>query len=111
MMLLSSKKTPLTVQVNLDRQTKRVFDNSYCSEIHKEQDNLFKEKIIINNIEIPIKFSESVEKFLPSAETMSAWYLAHYGVSSPLDLEPKRIGESLEKLAAWWVSVSIKWLE
>ncbi|EAZ88145.1 hypothetical protein [Crocosphaera chwakensis] len=65
----------------------------------------------INGIDIPLKFSDSTERFLPSTETISAWYLANYGISNALDLEPEVVGEALERLAKWWVSVSTKRLD
>ncbi|MDJ0601154.1 MAG: hypothetical protein QNJ37_20215 [Crocosphaera sp.] len=97
MMLLSSK-TSLTVPTHSNRQIEGAFNDSY-------QERWFAEIITINGIEIPLKFSDSREKFLPSAETISAWYLAHYGISNPLDLDPGLIGEALENLATWWVNV------
>ncbi|WP_156922835.1 hypothetical protein [Crocosphaera subtropica] len=99
MMLLSSK-TSLTIQTNSNRPIEGVFDDIY-------QKHWFEDRITINGIHIPIKFSDSRENFLPSQETISAWCLAHYGLSNLLDLEPEQIEESIEKLATWWVSVSM----
>ena len=98
MVLLSSKTSPL-VPTNDNRLFERVFNDSY-QELGSE------ERITINGIDIPLKFSDSSEQFLPSAETISAWYLANYGISNPLDLDPLLLGEALEKIATWWVSVS-----
>ena len=98
-MVLLSSKTSLSVPTNDNRQIDRGSDNTY-------QERWFEEKITINGIDIPLKFLDSSEKFLPSAETISAWYLANYAISSPLDLDPELLGEALEKLATWWLSVS-----
>ncbi|MGK7939070.1 MAG: hypothetical protein AB4062_02710 [Crocosphaera sp.] len=98
-MVLLSSKTSRFGLTNDNRQIEEVFNDIY-QELGSE------EKITINGIDIPLKFSDSSEQFLPSAQTISAWYLAHYGISSPLDLEPEKVGEALEKLATWWVSVS-----
>ncbi len=98
-MVLLSSKTSLSVPTNDNRQIEEVFNDIY-------QERCFEEKITINGIDIPLKFLDSPEKFLPSAETISAWYLANYAISSLEDLEPEKVGEALEKLATWWVSVS-----
>ena len=99
MMPLSSKTYPC-LETNYDREIEFTFNNFY-------QERWFEERITINGIEIPLKFADYREKFLPSPETISAWYLAHYGISSPLDLEPERVGESLRLLATWWANVSL----
>ncbi len=98
-MVLLSSKTYLSVLTNDNRQIEGVFNDIY-------QERWFEKRITINGIDIPLKFSDSTYKFLPSAETINAWCLAHYGISSPLDLHPEKVGEALEKLATWWVSVS-----
>ena len=98
-MVLLSSKTSRFGLTNNNKQIDRAYDNLY-------QERWFEEIITINGIDIPLKFSDSSEKFLPSGETISAWYLAHYGISNPLDLDPLLLGEALEKIATWWVSVS-----
>ena len=98
-MVLLSLKRSLKVQANDNRQIEGASNDIY-------QEGCFEERITINGIDIPLKFSEPTERFLPSAETISAWYLANYGISKPLDLEPELLGEALEKLAYWWVSLS-----
>ena len=98
-MVLLSSKTSRFGLTNNNRQIEEAFNDTY-QELGSE------ERITINGIDIPLKFSDSTEQFLPSAETISAWYLANYGISNPLDLDPLLLGEALEKIATWWVSVS-----
>ncbi len=67
--------------------------------------------VIINNIPIPVKPLSPQESFLPSPETIKAWYLAYYGTSDLFELEPKIAGASLEKLAQWWVKMKSEVLD
>ncbi|HAC65471.1 MAG TPA: hypothetical protein DCF68_18550 [Cyanothece sp. UBA12306] len=67
--------------------------------------------ITINNIQIPLKPFSPEESFLPSSETIQAWYLAYYGTSNLLELEPKIAATSLEKLARWWVEIKSEILD
>ncbi len=71
-MVLLSSKTSRFGLTNNNRQIEEAFNDTY-QELGSE------ERITINGIDIPLKFSDSSEHFLPSAETISAWYLAHYG--------------------------------
>ena len=98
-MVLLSSKTSRFGLTNDNRQIEEAFNDTY-QELGSE------ERITINGIDIPLKFSDSSEQFLPSAETISAWYLANYGISNLEDLDPLLLGEALENLAIWWVSVS-----
>lgn len=102
-MVLSLKRT-ITVQNSSKKNQYPLFDENVA--LNHEQERRVEPTIRINQVEIPIRFACSTEKFLPSSETISAWYLAYYGIREPRDLEPEKIGQAVEELAWWWINVA-----
>jgi hypothetical protein len=71
---------------------------------------IMQQAVTINNVSVPIKplAREGSGVYIPSQETLNAWYFAQYGTTNPDALAPELIQKSAAKFARWWLKIYLK---